>query len=408
MSKAKAVRGKEERHYRDLFDLAFDAIFIHGFTGNFLEVNQTACKRLGYTQEELLQMSPLDIVTPEFTGLFFKRLEELREIGSLFCETAHIHRDGTVFPVELSCRIIDHFGTPAVFSVARDLTGRKRTEKSLAFRLQLREYSLDHSLKETMQFALDLAEQLTQSQIGFMHFLQPDQKTLELQAWSSGTRKSFCIASPELNHYHVDKAGVWVECVFTRVTTIHNDYASLPNRKGIPQGHPPIIREVVIPIIRGEKIRAILGVGNKNCDYTQEDVKVLEGFADFAWDLISQIQAEEALQDSQGRFRQILDNSDTVIFLKDLEGKYLAINRRFEELFHIDRVGVVGKTDYDIFPAELAKAFQENDRRALEHGGSIAVEENVLQDDGMHFYISVKFPLYAVNQKPYAVCGIAT
>ncbi|MGA2068956.1 MAG: PAS domain-containing protein [Thermoguttaceae bacterium] len=108
------------------------------------------------------------------------------------------------------------------------------------------------------------------------------------------------------------------------------------------------------------------------------------------------------------QIRDILDNSTTVVFLKDLQGRYLLANRRFQELFHVSRHAVIGKTDRDIFTPEFAEAFQDADRRALESGRLIEVDEAAPQDDGVHHYLSVKFPLSGPDGKPYAVCGIAT
>jgi PAS domain S-box-containing protein len=125
-------------------------------------------------------------------------------------------------------------------------------------------------------------------------------------------------------------------------------------------------------------------------------------------DITERKRVEEALRRSETQIRGILDNSTTVVFVKDLHGRYLLINRRYEELFHIGRDTVIGKTDYDIFPAEFAKAFHDADRRALESDRPIEAEEVVPQDDGNHFYISIKFPLSGPDGKPYAVCGIAT
>jgi PAS domain S-box-containing protein len=125
-------------------------------------------------------------------------------------------------------------------------------------------------------------------------------------------------------------------------------------------------------------------------------------------DITGRKQAEEAVRRSETQLRDILDNSTTVVFVKDLQGRYLLVNRRYEELFHVGREAVVGKTDHDIFPEQFAKAFQEADRRALESGGPIEAEEEVPQDDGVHSYISIKFPLSGPDGKPYAVCGVAT
>ena len=104
----------------------------------------------------------------------------------------------------------------------------------------------------------------------------------------------------------------------------------------------------------------------------------------------------------------ILDNSAAVIYLKDRKGRFMLINRRFEELFHVDRESVIGKTDHDLFPVYMADAFRANDRRVLKERRALELEETAPQDDGNHTYISVKFPLFDVTGEPYGVCGIST
>jgi PAS domain S-box-containing protein len=102
-----------------------------------------------------------------------------------------------------------------------------------------------------------------------------------------------------------------------------------------------------------------------------------------------------------------MDNSAAVIYVKDLEGRYLLINRRFEELFHVSREAVTGMTDRDLFPKARADAFRAFDRRVLAAGKALEAEEEVPQDDGLHTYISIKAPLYDAAGRVYAVCGIS-
>ncbi|NGZ29294.1 MAG: response regulator [Magnetococcales bacterium] len=119
-------------------------------------------------------------------------------------------------------------------------------------------------------------------------------------------------------------------------------------------------------------------------------------------------QANNELLDSERRLNNILDNTVSVVFMKDLYGRYMFINRRYGELFNITNKGVQGKTDYDIFPAELAAKFQANDRMALASPSPIMFDEAVPQEDGIHTYLSIKFSLNDTDGRPYAVCGIAT
>jgi PAS domain S-box-containing protein len=118
--------------------------------------------------------------------------------------------------------------------------------------------------------------------------------------------------------------------------------------------------------------------------------------------------AEEALRASQRRLQDIIDNSTAVVSVKDLSGRYLLVNRRFEQIFHLDRNAVIGQTDQAFFPEELAAVFRGNDQRALDAGRAIELEEVAPQDDGLHTYISIKGPLCDEGGRPYAVCGIST
>jgi len=104
----------------------------------------------------------------------------------------------------------------------------------------------------------------------------------------------------------------------------------------------------------------------------------------------------------------ILNNTDTVIFIKDIEGRYLLVNHLYEKLFHISNAEIKGKTDFDIFPRAIAEKLRANDKKILESLTSQKIEERVPHDDGIHTYISVKFIWYGEKGKTYGVCGIAT
>lgn len=189
----------------------------------------------------------------------------------------------------------------------RQIEQQKQTENILQARLRLIWFAHAHTLDEVLQATLDEVETLTKSQIGYFHFLEADQKTLWLRAWSTNTVQNMCGLSVKDSHYDLDRAGVWADCIRERRPVIHNDYASLSNRHGLPEGHAPLKREMAIPIMRDGKVMAILGMGNKSSGYTDADVDIAMTLADFAWDIVRDKQAEQALRQSEEKFRTLVD-----------------------------------------------------------------------------------------------------
>jgi PAS domain S-box-containing protein len=125
-------------------------------------------------------------------------------------------------------------------------------------------------------------------------------------------------------------------------------------------------------------------------------------------DITERKRAERELSESEARLRAILDNSPNMVFLKDVQGRYLHVNRRFEQAFHMSRDAIAGKTDRDLFPAEQAAAFRTNDLEVIQAGAPREFEEVAIHDDGPHTSIVYKFPLFDADAKPYALCGITT
>lgn len=126
-----ALRQDSEARFHLLFDNAGDAIFVHGPSGPFLEVNDVACLRLGYSRDELLSMSPDQIDAPEFALQVPERTKQIVETGAVTFETEHVCRDGRRIPTEISAHIMRSGGDLTVISIARDITERKKREAGI-------------------------------------------------------------------------------------------------------------------------------------------------------------------------------------------------------------------------------------------------------------------------------------
>ncbi len=181
----------------------------------------------------------------------------------------------------------------------RDITARKRDEIAVRSRLWLSKFADNHTIDQLLENTLNETEALTASENGFFHFLNADQKTIEMQAWSTNTLDN---THPEIGqHYPVDQAGLWANCVRTRMPVIENDYPNLPDlqRKGLPAGHPPLTRVLVAPIFYGEQIVAVIGVGNKPTNYDDIDAKSVSQMGHMVWEVILRKRAEKEVIDAK-------------------------------------------------------------------------------------------------------------
>lgn len=124
------LRDSEER-YRRIFDNAADPIFIHDTEGRILEGNQAVADIYGYTQEELRSMTVAQVDAPEDAGKVPARLELLLRTGAGQFSTTHRRKDGGTMAVDVKANLVSWRGRPAIMSICRDMTERKRAEEEL-------------------------------------------------------------------------------------------------------------------------------------------------------------------------------------------------------------------------------------------------------------------------------------
>ena len=118
--------------------------------------------------------------------------------------------------------------------------------------------------------------------------------------------------------------------------------------------------------------------------------------------------SQHELLENKNLLQAIIDNTSNPIFIKEINGKYLLINKQHETLFHHSIQEIVGKTDYDLLPKEVADVYRNSDLEAVKALKEIKIEETIQQEDGPHTYIAVKFPLYDAEGRIYAIGGIST
>ncbi|HAJ28350.1 MAG TPA: hypothetical protein DCG53_14105 [Syntrophus sp. (in: bacteria)] len=204
-----------------------------------------------------------------------------------------------------------------VVGIFIDITERKQAEQRLSeevalknFLLELFKKALSLTDKDLYDYVLDYVVRITGSTIGFFHLVSEDQKNVILTTWNTEALNN-CTAA-YATHYPLDQAGNWVDCVRLRRPVVYNEFPSSPNQKGLPEGHTPIKRFMSVPVVEGDKVRIIFGVGNKSEEYNELDAGRIQVVANDLQRIMTQRRAEEALKEESRRLQQALDEVRTL------------------------------------------------------------------------------------------------
>jgi PAS domain S-box-containing protein len=134
----------------------------------------------------------------------------------------------------------------------------------------------------------------------------------------------------------------------------------------------------------------------------------ITGFQCMVRDITEKKKIELELIKSEHRLQSILDNTTALIFIKDLEGRYIIVNKRFKEMLGLTDEMVINKSDYDFNPKEIADRYHKNDLRILKTLRAVESEEVVETTEGRRTLLVIKFPLLDDKRQPFGVSGIAS
>jgi len=293
--RAEASLRRSEEQYRAVIETSADGFWMVDSQGRLLEVNEAYARLSGYSRDELRSMSIMALEAHENPEEIRAHIDKVRREGSGLFETWHRAKSGRVWRAEVNTSYWPSAGE-RFFVFIRDVDHRQRSETLLKIRMRLSQAALTSTLEDLMRAALDEAEHLTGSTIGFFHFVEPDQRHLTLQAWSSRTLENCSRpANDKGQRYPIHQASVWIDCVQQRQPVLHNDEARLTALYGLPIGHVVIRRELLLPVLGNDRVAAIIGVGNKPEDYTADDVEAMQQLTDLVMDIIERKRTQDQM-----------------------------------------------------------------------------------------------------------------
>jgi PAS domain S-box-containing protein len=321
---------RSKEHFRLLSEYSIEGILIHD-RGIIENINFAFARFLGIVDPETLIGSNIPIKTilskyiSEFESMVSSNYVGIKEIQVKL-------KDNQIIDLELEGYNINYQGENINLLAARDISERKHHLNLARCRMEILNKAYDGTLNDIMQEAIDQIEVITNSKIGFFHFVEGE--NLYLSSWSTNTSELFCHVEGVQMHYPVSQAGVWADCIRYKKSIIYNDYGKVKNKKGMPEGHAPVRRQLLVPVIRNNKIVAALGVGNKETLYTKQDVKVAEQLADLTWDIIDKKRTEQNLGESELRFKTMFEKSKVVMLLiNPKDGKIIDANDTAQKFY---------------------------------------------------------------------------
>jgi diguanylate cyclase (GGDEF)-like protein/PAS domain S-box-containing protein len=301
---------ESEEKYRLLFDNAGDAIFIHDETGRIQAINALAIKNYGYTRDEFLSMTAAQVDSPEESQSMPDRIERLVRQGYHTFETVHQRKDGSLIPTDVSARRILWEGKPAVMSICRDITERKRAEKALKqsekkYRAIIESSPIPYAISDDHQNITLLNPAFVQT---FGYTLN------DIPTLADWWRKAY----PDAEYRQ------WVAATWQ---------AHLEKAKLEGAGFEPL--EVSILCKDGSRRIVLAGATSLSGSFSETYLVIL-------YDITARKQMEEALRTSEEKFRAVINQSNEGIILIDRQGVIVEWNRQQEQSTGITRSQALG------------------------------------------------------------------
>ena len=407
---------KAESGYRDLLGRLPAIVYTseYGPDGRWLYVSPGIESTLGYPADEWMADPGLWFARmhPEDRDHAMAAEERSNATGEpLYCEYRLIARNGRVVWFRDEASVVQNeAGRPALLAgVMLDVTTQRRAQDELELGYVVQKKLAEApSLREGMQGVLAAVGARFSWDVGAFWAVDGHDGALRLMdMWHADPdgHPAFERASREVRLAEGEglPGRVWATGEMVWIEDLMSD-------PGFPRVEAArtngLCTGVAFPAAAGGEILGVLEFFSR--EQRASDPEVLSLLPSVSGHVAGFVATRGALEENQGRFQAVLDAAPAPVYAKDTDGRYLFVNRRFEEVLNVSADDVVGYTDFDIMPPDVAASVRANDERVLATGRQIEIEEQVPTGDVPQWYLSVKFPLRDHAGEVYAVCGISS
>jgi len=337
---------KASLYARSLIEASLDPLLTISPEGKITDVNMATEAATGQTRAEL--------IGSDFSSHFTAPGAARAGYQKVFAEgkvtdypLAIRHASGSVTEALYNATVYrDEAGrVKGAVAAARDVSELKRAEAALALQARLAQALLElpraaEKLDETafMQHGQELAEELTGSPLSFIHFVNDDEQSIELVAWSRPSQADDCQAGHD-THCPVSSAGIWADALRRRHSVVFNDCDSLPDKRGLPEGLAHLRRLISVPVIENGRVVMLTGVGNKATDYSDTDVETVQLMASEIWRIVQRRRSDLLLR----KLYLAVEQSPESIVIASLDPKIEYVNETFVRNSGYRREDVIGQ-----------------------------------------------------------------
>lgn len=391
LRKIESALRESENRFRTMAENTASVIFIHK-AGKFIYGNAAAVHLTGYSVEEMIGMNVWDIIHPDYREMI-KKQAQARSAGDRSrqrYELRIITKEGDVRWVDITTSAIMLNNEPAVIGTCFDITDRKERETAVQNEQQ-QLLSIFDSIDEAVYVAdPETREILYVNQALKNLFGDVTGKKCHEALQNLGSPCSFC-SNPLIFRENLGKTHIWE---FQNQVT-KKWYHCIDKAIRWPDGR--MVRyEMAIDV---DEKRKADEVKENFCVQLEKQVK--EKTEDLS-------RMNEAYREKQKQQQALLDSIPDIAWLKDKESRFIAVNHAFAEAAGKKAEDLVGKSDLDIWPKDLAECYRSDDRQVMEAGAMKKVEEPLVDKDNQRSMIeTIKVPIFSDSGEVIGTAGIA-
>jgi PAS domain S-box-containing protein len=374
---------KTQQQLKLIFDTVPALIWQKDRQGRYLQVNNAFCQTVGLSENDIQGKTDYDIFPKEIAEKYVCDDQKIQNSGisEFGIEEQHQKPSGERGWSYTNKMVYgDDDGHPTgTIGFATDITERKKAEADLTAAYTNLEIlwsvasMADADVKAISDHILASITRMSDSQYGFYGFVNKDESVMTIHTWSGEAMKD-CAMADKPQQFPVCKSGIWAEAIRHREPLILNDYhAALTGKKGLPEGHVPLTNLLVVPFFVYGRITAVAAVANKINDYGQEDVNQIKAFLGSVQTIVERKRAEEALRESEERFKQLFDHmaDGMVVYQAVDEGQdfvFVDMNSPGQSLSRIRLDEALGWRVTEVFPSVERIGLLEVFRRVWQTG----------------------------------------